>query len=278
MGLIPEWVWMRRATDLGKLSRPEVDRSSPPPRVGVVVIRGSEVLGESFRGETGEGRHAEFGLLDRLAGIDLSGATLLTTLEPCSRRNHPKRPCAEHLIERGISTVFIGLYDPNPHIYREGWRLLRDAGIGLRDFAPELRGEIAADNADFLNSYRLAVGDRGNAAFDYRQNDGRFEIRSSVGQFMTRWTPRDADSAYAYDSEHHVAHARYAHAFEEIDDPGALDFSSYTVPVNVGEIAIFRNATGYVLVRIQKVYAGPDRGADHWELQFEYEVRAGGLA
>ena len=278
MGLIPEWVWMRRAVDLGKLSRPEGARSSPPPRVGVVVVRGSDVLGESYRGETGEGRHAEFGLLDRLAEIDLSGATLLTTLEPCSRRNHPKRPCAEHLIERGISTVFIGLYDPNPQIYREGWRLLRDAGIGLRDFAPELRAEIAADNADFLNRFRLAVADRGDAAFDYRQNDGRFEIRSSVGKFTTRWTPCSADSVYAYDAEHHVAHARYARAFEEIDDPGALDFSSYTVPVSESEIAIFRNAAGYVLVRIQKVHAGPDRGADHFELQFEYEVRAGGLA
>ena len=278
MGLIPEWVWMRRAADLGKLSRPEVARSSPPPRVGVVVVRGSEVLGESYRGETGEGRHAEFGLLDALASVDLSGATLLTTLEPCSRRNHPKRPCAEQLIDRGISTVFIGLYDPNPLIYREGWRLLRDAGISLRDFAPELRAEIAADNADFLNTFRLAVADRGHAAFDYRQNDGRFEIRSSVGQFITRWTPCGADSVYAYDSAHHVAHARYAQSFEEIDDPGALDFSSYTVPVSEGEIAVFRNATGYVLVRIQKVHAGPDRGADHSELQFEYEVRAGGVA
>jgi pyrimidine deaminase RibD-like protein len=278
MGLIPEWVWMRRAVDLGKLSRPEIAKSSPPPRVGVVVVRGSDVLGESFRGETGEGRHAEFGLLGALAGIDLSGATLLTTLEPCSRRNHPKRPCAEHLIERGISTVFIGLYDPNPLIYREGWRLLRDAGIDLRDFAPELRAEIAADNADFLSHFRLAVADRGHAAFDYRQNDGRFEIRSSVGQFTTRWTPCGADSIYAYDAEQHVAHARYARAFDEIDDPGALDFSSYTVPVSEGEIAVFRNATGFILVRIQKVYAGPDRGADHFELQFAYEVRAVGLA
>ena len=278
MGVIPEWLWMRRAVDLGKLSRPEAARSSRAPRVGVVVVRGSIVLGESFRGETGEGRHAEFGLLDALAGVDLSGATLLTTLEPCSRRNHPKRPCAEHVIERGISTVFIGLYDPNPLIYREGWRLLRDAGVNLKDFAPELRSEIAADNADFLNIFKLAVADRGHAAFDYRQNDGRFEIKSDVGQFTTRWTPCGADSVYAYDSTHHVAHARYARSFEEIDDPGALDFSTYTVPVSEGEIAIFRNAAGYVLVRIHKVYAGPSRGADHTELQFEFEVRATGIA
>lgn len=58
MGLIAEWAWMRRAVDLGKLSHPKVARSSPPPRVGVVVVKGSNVLGESFRGETGEGRHA----------------------------------------------------------------------------------------------------------------------------------------------------------------------------------------------------------------------------
>src|SRR5207245_2794308 len=82
---------------------------------------------------------------------------------------------------RGVSTVFIGMYDPNPLIYREGWRMLRDAGVLLRDFSPELRAEIVADNTKFIDSYRVGIGAAGTASFDYRQNGGQFEIRSAAG-------------------------------------------------------------------------------------------------
>ena len=171
--------WMRRAVELGRQSIPELGRSDAP-KVGVVIVREGKLVGESWRGAAGSGLHAEYGLLESLEDIDLSGTTVYTTLEPCSRRNRPKRPCAERLIERKVATVVIGMYDPNPRIYREGWRTLRDAGVELRDFASDLRNEILADNEHFIDQYRKGIGPEGTAAFDYMQNDGRFEIRRDL--------------------------------------------------------------------------------------------------
>ena len=269
-----DWPHMRRAVDLGKLSVTEPNKRTVAPRVGAVLAIDGEAIGESFRGETGDGRHAEFGLFARLADVDLSAATLYTTLEPCSRRNPPKLPCAQHVIDRGVKIVFIGAYDPNPTIYREGWRMLRDAGVALHDFTPELRAEIAADNAEFIGQFRRAVGEHGEAVFDFRQNGGRFEIVSGSGvAFVTKWTPCGPRSMYALDYENNVALARYAEQFDEIDDPGALEFGHYTVPVNEGEIVVFRNASGYALVQVVGVLAGAQRGDDRTELKFVYELR-----
>jgi pyrimidine deaminase RibD-like protein len=272
---VDHWSFMRRAVDLGKLSIEEPGRTSRAPRVGVVLARGNDLLGESYRGETGASRHAEFGLFDRLKDADLSGSTLYTTLEPCSRRNHPKVPCARWTIDRGVSTVYIGIYDPNPAIYREGWHMLGDAGVDRWDFPSELRAEIRADNAPFLDQFQRAVGDRGTATFDHLQNGGRFEIVEAAGEmtFSTRWTACGARSIYALDYENNVALARYARQFDEIHDPGALDFGNYTTAVNEGEIVVFRNQAGYALVRVSGVLAGPDAGDDRTELRIEYELR-----
>jgi diaminohydroxyphosphoribosylaminopyrimidine deaminase/5-amino-6-(5-phosphoribosylamino)uracil reductase len=269
-----DWKWMRRAVDLEKKCNSEAGKVGP--KVGAVAVRDNHVLGEAFRGQFIPGDHAEYCLLEHvLAGQDLTGATVYTTLEPCSRRNHPKVPCAERLARAGVKEVVIGLYDPNPKIYREGWRILRDAGVKLRDFPAELRNEIRADNMDFLQQFQACRGNTGSACFDYKQNAGRFTLIDSGGaEITTGWTHRGHGSIHAIDNANHVAKARYAKAFREIDDPGALDFSSYTVDASTGEIVVFRDQKGrYVLIKISEVFAGPERGDDHYELSFEYEFR-----
>lgn len=265
--------YMRLAVDLAKRSPIEPDKGTRTPKVGAVVVNADAILGKSYRGEFGEGKHAEFGLLEQLEDEDLHNAILLTTLEPCSRRNTPKRPCAERIVEAGFRTVYVGIYDPNPRIYREGWRTLRDGGVEIRDFPSDLRAEIREDNKAFLSQFREATGEHGVASFDYTLNGGKFTVSSGLVVFETGWTQRGADSIYAIDNRNHVALARYAKEFEEIDDPGALDFSNYNVGVKEGEIVVFRKEDSHLLVKVVKVHGGPDWGADRYELNVEYQAR-----
>src|SRR2546428_250993 len=88
------------------------------PRVGAVLVRDGSVLAVAHRGELGLGEHAEYTLLQRKRSTaNLRDTTLFTTLEPCTTRNHPKKPCADWIIERGVRAVVVGMLDPNPRVY-----------------------------------------------------------------------------------------------------------------------------------------------------------------
>lgn len=239
--------WMRMAVDLGRQS---VSEDTSKPHVGAVVVKDGVVVGSGYRGETGEGHHAEYGVLSRLADGDLSGAMVFTTLEPCSKRNHPKIPCARRLVEACVSDVFIGLYDPNPVIYRQGWKILRDAGVRLHDFPADLRDEIAVDNVDFINQYKVATGDEGRVVLDSRETASGTVVDSSIGQFKIETSPMGAGGVWLINHERNVAAVRFGRSFDEIDDPGALNFGhSHYAMLGPGDMACLRSENGFLLVK-----------------------------
>lgn len=117
---------MQRALANGARSRTV---SPPNPWVGCVIVTAD---GQIFDGATEApgSRHAEIVALDaaRDAGADVAGATVYTTLEPCSHHGRTP-PCTDALVAAGVGRVVSALTDPDPQVAGDGFAKLRTAGI-----------------------------------------------------------------------------------------------------------------------------------------------------
>lgn len=115
--------YMQRAIELAKRGH---YTTSPNPRVGCVLVKNGEIVGEGFHKKAGQG-HAEVHALAQ-AGEKAKGATAYVTLEPCSHYGLTP-PCAEALIKAQVAHVIAAMVDPNPKVSGRGLRLLEAAGI-----------------------------------------------------------------------------------------------------------------------------------------------------
>lgn len=113
---------MLRAVDVASRAR---HRASPNPWVGVTLVQadGSVAWGAT---QPPGGNHAEIEALE--SADDTVGATVYTTLEPCSHHGRTG-PCTEALIEAQVARVVIGIEDPDPQVAGTGVARLREAGI-----------------------------------------------------------------------------------------------------------------------------------------------------
>jgi diaminohydroxyphosphoribosylaminopyrimidine deaminase/5-amino-6-(5-phosphoribosylamino)uracil reductase len=100
--------------------------AAPNPMVGAVVVAGDEIVGEGWHEGPGT-PHAEVVAL-RESGKRSRGATLYTTLEPCSHQGRTP-PCAPAVAAAGIARVVVAARDPNPVVDGNGVRILREAGV-----------------------------------------------------------------------------------------------------------------------------------------------------
>lgn len=114
---------IQRAIALGATARRV---SSPNPWVGCVLVREGEIVGQGATRPPG-GAHAEAVAVATAAGR-ARGATAYVSLEPCSHQGRTG-PCAELLVEAGVTRVVASLADPDPQVSGRGFALLSDAGI-----------------------------------------------------------------------------------------------------------------------------------------------------
>ncbi|MEM5299482.1 bifunctional diaminohydroxyphosphoribosylaminopyrimidine deaminase/5-amino-6-(5-phosphoribosylamino)uracil reductase RibD [Burkholderia sp. JPY481] len=173
-----DFVHMERALALAKRGMYTTD---PNPRVGCVLVRNGEVIGEGYTQPAGQD-HAEIRALKdaRSRGHDLRGATAYVTLEPCSHFGRTP-PCANALIEAQIGRVIAAMEDPNPQVSGRGLAMLREAGI-------EVRCGLLANEARELNIGFVSRMTRGRPWVRMKvaaSLDGRTGLPSGESQWIT---------------------------------------------------------------------------------------------
>ncbi|MBC3880854.1 bifunctional diaminohydroxyphosphoribosylaminopyrimidine deaminase/5-amino-6-(5-phosphoribosylamino)uracil reductase RibD [Undibacterium sp. LX40W] len=103
--------------------------TSPNPKVGCVLLKGGEIIGQGHTQKVGQAHAEVMALRDAVnKGHDVSGATAYVTLEPCSHYGRTP-PCANALIEARVARVVAAIEDANPQVAGRGFAMLRDAGI-----------------------------------------------------------------------------------------------------------------------------------------------------
>lgn len=122
---------MRRALQLAGYG---AGRVAPNPMVGAVVVADGRIISEGFHNTYG-GPHAEVNAIASVKDCDrhlLAKSTIYVTLEPCSHYGKTP-PCAKLIIDTGIPNVVTGAPDPNPLVSGKGIRMLREAGISVKE-------------------------------------------------------------------------------------------------------------------------------------------------
>jgi len=152
--------------------------TAPNPRVGCVLVRDGEVVGEGWHERAG-GPHAEVNALAQ-AGDKANSATAYVSLEPCCHHGRTP-PCSEALIKAGVSRVVMAMQDPNPEVAGKGKAQLEAAGI-------EVSCDLMQAQAEDLNpgfNQRMRIGRPWVRCKMAMSVDGRTAMASGESQWIT---------------------------------------------------------------------------------------------
>lgn len=170
MAVTPEQA-MGRAIALSRRGYP-----APNPRVGCVLVREGQIIGEGYHAFAG-GPHAEVAALQD--AHDARGATAYVTLEPCSHHGRTP-PCTEALLAACVAKVVFAVADPNPRA-KGGSEVLLKAGV-------QVESALLADEAAKVNSAWLAAHRLGRPFVNLKAAitlDGRIALPSGESKWIT---------------------------------------------------------------------------------------------
>ncbi len=132
-----------------------VSRSAEPSpscyRVGAVIVTQSGDIFEGYTLETSPTHHAEQAAIFKAmeAGADMRGATIYSSMEPCSERSSEPVPCSQLIIEHGFSRAVFAMYEPIHFVNCEGAYNMRSSGVEVK-YMPKYAKKVRKINAHVL--------------------------------------------------------------------------------------------------------------------------------
>lgn len=167
---------MARAIQLAKRGQ---YTTTPNPNVGCVISDNQGVIvGEGWHIKAGT-PHAEVHALKQ-AGTLAKGATAYVTLEPCSHFGRTP-PCADALIESGVTRVVAAMVDPNHMVSGNGLAKLQAAGIQAEQGL--LQTEAEQLNRGFIK--RMRTGKPWVTVKLASSLDGKTALQNGLSQWIT---------------------------------------------------------------------------------------------
>lgn len=216
--------YLKRAFELSLQSR---GANFPNPYVGAVIVKNGKIIGEGYHKKHG-GPHAEVEAI-LAASESVEGADIYVTLEPCCHTNKLTPPCAQRLIQEKFRRVFIANLDPNPHVFGEGVRLLREHGITVEHGLLSELGESI--NEVFFHAQRT------KSPFVHlklaQSLDGKIALPSGESQWITSQEARN--------------HAHYARSLHQAVMIGANTLRADNPKLNV-RLPDFQGSQPYRIV------------------------------
>ena len=183
--------WMAQAIQWGKKGLYSTD---PNPRVGCVLVKDGQIVGEGWHRKAGE-PHAEIEALNA-AGSNAQDATAYVTLEPCSHHGRTP-PCCDALIKAGVTKVVAAMEDPNPLVSGRGFARIKEAGIEV--VSGILRADAEALNPGYVKRQKtdlpwvrlkLATSLDGRTAM--ANGESQWITESAARQDVQKWRARSS--------------------------------------------------------------------------------------
>ncbi|KAI8974110.1 cytidine deaminase-like protein [Pilobolus umbonatus] len=130
----------------------QAHQSIPAPQaycVGAVIAdKNGNIVSTGYSRELPGNTHAEECALMKTQE-DLEGATMYTTMEPCSVRLSKNTPCCDRILKSKIKRVVLGVKEPPNLVQCQGIQLLQQQGIEVL-MVPDLEEQCLAPNKHIL--------------------------------------------------------------------------------------------------------------------------------